>query len=121
MIPLNGWVMYETDVYTAEEMQYYTELDAEVLLFEHIFIGGAVTTRSRTAREKYGIPYNFSPFTDEYLFKAGIRFGNVEIGFRHLCTHPVIPYINSVRQVNRTPITYEGAYEEIYLRFEGRL
>ena len=107
-VPTNNWVMHETDYYMQEQNQYYVEFAIEAELFEYAFVGGTVKTRMYD-----GAKY-FSPFTDEYMFNAGLRFDMLELGFRHFCTHPVIPYIQS----NGADINYEGGYEEIYFRIE---
>jgi hypothetical protein len=53
-----------------------------------------------------------------YDFSAGVAFGPVELGFRHVCgPHPVRTY---PRITSDGPIApFEGAYNQIYLRIQG--
>jgi hypothetical protein len=112
LLPCNEWVMYESEIISPEAVQWYTHLEGEVEIGELLFIGGAVTTRMEATSISLG---GFVPFTDEYRFTLGFRFGPMEAGLRHMCTHPVIPLM----LVNDPEvITYEGSYEELYIRFE---
>lgn len=88
----------------------YVDLETEILLFNMLFVGGAV----KTYIYSYQGSTSFSPVTAEYAFNVGFRFNPVEIGFRHYCTHPVVPWLYH-RKISPQ---WEGAYEEIYLRFE---
>ena len=112
ILPNNAWLMYENQVVRPDALQYYTRLHAEIELAEVFFIGGAVTTRMEADQLQ---PGSFYPYTDEFLFTLGFRWGVMEVGFRHLCTHPIIPYI---AVSNPEVITYEGSYEEVYVRFK---
>ena len=109
----NAWLMYETDPYIMSSPSYYTELEVEVEIADMLFAGGSVKTRMWDSDGSW----TFYPFNDEYIFNAGLRFDPVEVGFRHLCTHPVIPYISATAP---DVINYEGSYDEFYIRFEIR-
>lgn len=109
-MPVNSWVMQDAGQYFIDNQQYYTQFEIEAEAFEHIFIGGSVKTMMY-ARDNYR---TFKPFVDEYMFYTGLRFGPIEAGFRHFCTHPVVTYMG----LRDTDIKYEGAYEQIYLRVE---
>ena len=91
----------------------YTELSAEVELFDLLFAGGGVRTYVTPAE---GL--NFSPNTTVYDFRAGLRRGPVEIGWRHRCFHPTIAYL-PLMDVQMAGL--EGGYDELYLRFSGRV
>ena len=110
MVPNNGWVMQEFDYHLQEQNQYYTEFEFEAEAWDTLFVGGKIKTRMYDSPDSW----TYKPFTDEYTFNAGLRFDFLEIGFRHLCTHPVIPYIRS----SGAKINYEGAYDELYFRIE---
>ena len=60
------------------ESTYYITLDAEVVLFDHLFIGGAIKTYIKDTNT-----YEFWPFESDYILKTGLRFKNLELGFRH--------------------------------------
>jgi len=108
----NEWVMYEAASDLHQSPQYYTELGARAEMFDHLFIEGMVKTRMYSRNDNY----TYRPFTDEYTIGMGLMFGNIEVGFRHFCTHPVIPYIETVSP----GIRYEGGYEELYIIFDTR-
>ena len=111
LIPTDNFVMYQVPIERVYDQAFYIQMEAEVELFDLLFIGG--TVRTYVWKKQEGI--SFWPWRDGYLFKVGLRKGPFELGFRHYCTHPVIPY--------RYPIqmNWEGAYEEIYFRVEGQL
>ena len=85
---------------------YYLDLGAEVVLFDHFFIGGETKTFMQPQLDSY----MFYPIENDYLFKAGVRFNNIEAGFRHQCNHPVGNY-----EVATNGKSY-GAFEEFYIR-----
>ena len=104
-------VMEESSRINAENI-YYITLDAEVVILDHLFIGGAVKTYFQDQKDNY----TFYPFEADYLFKAGLRFGPLELGFRHLCLHPVRPYEMYYQPQGST----DGAYEEFYIRISSK-
>ncbi|MBA7525413.1 hypothetical protein ES705_17564 [subsurface metagenome] len=91
--------------------EFYIDFNAEVTLFDLFFIGGGV----KTYIWKYNFSYTFWPNTAGYSLIAGINLGILEIGFRHYCYHPVLPWTEYIN----FDLQWEGAYEEIYVRLEG--
>ena len=89
------------------ESIYYITLDSEVILFNYLFIGGAIKTYMYGTND-----YDYWPFESDYLFKAGLRYKNIEIGFKHFCLHPVRPYEMYYQPQGST----DGSYEEFYIR-----
>ncbi len=94
------------------ESIYYVTMDAEVVILDHLFIGGAIKTYIHGT-----IDYEFWPFELDFLFKAGLRYKNIEFGFRHFCLHPVRPYEMYYQPQGST----DGSYEEFYIRIEKRM
>ncbi len=90
----------------------YITLDAEIQLFNSVFIGGAV----KTYFQDDTTDYSYLPFEADYLFKAGLRFGPLELGFRHFCLHPVRPYEMYYQPQGST----DGSYEEFYIRISNK-
>lgn len=88
----------------------YVDIDLEFALFQYAFIGGGV----KTYIYRYSNSRYFSPATVEYDFRAGLRFEPLELGFRHYCAHPVVPWVY-FREISPQ---WEGGYEELYLRLE---
>ncbi len=103
-------VMEESSRINAENI-YYITLDAEVVILDHLFIGGAVKTYFQDLKNNK----SYYPFEADYLFKAGLRFGPLEAGFRHFCLHPVRPYEMYYQPQGST----DGAYEEFYIRISS--
>lgn len=62
--------------------------------------------------------WTFAPNTTVYDFRAGLRRGPVELGWRHRCFHPTLPYL-PLRDQQITGL--EGSFDEIYLRLSGRV
>ena len=88
------------------ENVYYIHLDAEVLILDHFFIGGSTKIFTQSKNKSY----KFYPIENDFLFKAGLRFDNIEAGFRHQCNHPVLS--NGVQSQGKS----YGGYEEFYIR-----
>lgn len=90
------------------ENVYYIHFDVEVVLFDHIFIGGSI----KTFIQPDATGYEFFPIENDYLFKAGLRFKNIEAGFRYQCNHP-----GDSAGVQSQGKSY-GGFEELYIRLE---
>ncbi len=90
----------------------YLSLETELTFFNFLFVGGAV----KTYMYRYSGVKDFFPSTVEYDLGLGVRFKSVELGFRHYCTHPIVPWLYR-REVSPQ---WEGSYEELYIRVEVR-
>ena len=116
-LPQGDFAMYDVSGYFAKvyPVSYtaYVDLEAEVVVLDAFFIGGAVRT-SVWQFDHSG--WTFFPHKAVYSFSAGARFGMLEMGFRHYCIHPVIPFFGLV---DPRPI-WEGSYEEFYLRISNK-
>jgi len=109
----NGWWLYEDDhAVIAPGPSYYTELDSELWAYDTLFVRSRLRTEIDFKRIN-----SWSPYWVTYDLSLGVRFDLVEIGFRHLCTHPIQPYATVVGV--RSPVL-EGAFEEVYLRIGAR-
>ena len=95
--------------YTRNENVYYIHFDAEVLILNHFFIGGStkIFIQSNDAN------HNFFPIENDYLFKTGLRFDNIETGFRHQCNHPGDSF--GVQSQGKS----YGGFEEFYIRISS--
>ncbi len=89
----------------------YITLDAEIVFLGNLFIGGAV----KTYFQDDATDYSYIPFEADYLFKAGYRYKNLELGFRHFCLHPVRPY----EMYYPSQGSNDGSYEEFYVRISN--
>ena len=90
----------------------YTQLEVEAVIFDYFFVSGGIKTSVFPRGDRLG----FVPYESDYIFGAGIRMENIEIGYRHLCIHPTLPY----RWFLIPSVTYDGAYDEVYLRISNR-
>ena len=98
-----------------EDSGYYTSMEARVEAWA-LFAGGTVQTYMINSDGHY----SFSPLQVTYDFEAGVQWGIVEIGFRHVCgPHPVRTYPMLGGDDPVAP--FEGAYNQIYLRMEGEI
>jgi len=115
IVPQAGVLMYEPEERFAMEGAFYTELEAEVLVFNTLFAGGGVRTYVTPGSS---VVWSFAPNTTVYDFGAGLRFKDtLELGWRHRCFHPTIAYLPLFEQEVRG---MEGAYDEIYIRVQVR-
>ena len=114
LAPQVGVIQYvPTEIAVHEWEIGYTDLQAEVELFGVLFAGGGVRTYITPAGN-----LNFSPNTTVYDWRLGLRYEALELGWRHRCFHPTVPYL-PLLQPEITGL--EGSYDELYLRFEGRI
>lgn len=109
-MPMGDFVMHEPQGWASTTGSFYVEMDARVVICDILFVGGEV----KTLMYKTPDGYSFWPERMVYEFSAGVTFGPAEIGWRHMCTHPIIPYLREWPGLAR----WEGAYEEVYLRVD---
>ena len=88
----------------------YTELQVELQAFGLVFVGGGVKTMIFNHPDQ---GMSFFPYGANYNVNAGLRFRGIEVGWRHYCIHPVMPWVGLVRDYE--PV-WEGWYEEVYFR-----
>jgi len=92
---------------------FYIELSTRVWFWEHIFIGGSITTLMGFVDEK-----SFNPYFSNYMFEGGLKFGHLELFYSHDCSHPETPYAFSYRL---TSLWGEGSTDRIGFRLKGEL
>lgn len=114
-LPQGDLVMYNSEtiaeVYPVQWLG-YTDLGMEIQLGNILFVGGGVKTML-FAHPSDVLNVGFFPYGAQYRVNAGIRFRGVEVGFRHYCIHPVMPWVGIVKDYEPT---WEGWYEEVYFR-----
>jgi len=91
------------------ENVYYIHFDAEILVLNHIFIGGSTKIFIQSQNDSY----QFFPLENDFLFKTGLRFNNIEAGFRHQCNHPILS--NGVQSQGKS----YGGFEEFYIKISN--
>ena len=114
LLPNTGFVMYQPDLESVVgAVGFYTDLSASVESFG-FYVGGGMRNYFWKDRGKIG----FCPYQMTFRFDAGWRNENIEIGFRHYCMHPGVPFL----ELTGAPVCeWEGAYEELFVRIHGRL
>ncbi len=94
---------------TGNKISFYFDLETQ-LKYKGFFIGGGIKTFAGKPITKIK---EFHPYKTTYKFLVGYEYKNFQIGFRHYCIHPVVPYVTF-----DSPIIFQGAYEELYIRWE---
>ena len=119
-MPQGTFMMYDkipNDYYRREaavlDNSFFTELEAELLFFNMIYIGGGVRTIIYKSMEGY----DFDPQAANFDFNLGLKYGPIDIFFRHYCYHPIIAYMYQYE----TKLNWEGGYSELGIRIKGRI
>jgi len=115
--PLDTWRGYTPSVHVDKgaDVPLYATLGAEVEILGMVFVGFDVRTELTVKELKAG---GFSPHLMNYGFTVGLRpVEGVELGFRHHCVHPMVPYMDTLHFT----LTYEGVYQEVYLRIDKKI
>jgi len=104
--------------YFFESSNYFVDIDFELQIpislvkggTEMFYIGSSIENQFIKAPKFWGM----APRYDEYIFNAGVRFFELEIGFEHMCFHPVM--------VSSLPTTkYFSSYDKIYISIDGKM
>lgn len=109
-MPMCDFLMHDPPAYVVTTDAFYVDMEARATAWGFLFVGGEV----KTFMWKSTPGYDFSPERMLYQFNAGLTWGPLELGFRHYCTHPIMPYLWSWPGQAK----WEGAYEELYLRVD---
>jgi len=110
--PYDNMHVYVKDFWNevaGNKVSFYFDLESN-LEYKKFYIGGGIKT---FAGKSLTETRQFLPYKATYRFLAGYNFGNCQIGFRHYCTHPIVPYVTF-----DSPILFQGAYEELFIRWE---
>ena len=86
----------------------YTSLSVQAN-YKIFYIGGQM--------DSYFTPIsatNYAPFQMTFVFRAGLDFDNVKLGYEHACFHPTQPYATIIG--NEIKPKYEGGYNKIFVR-----
>ncbi len=111
--PDSDFAMYEAPARIADQVVFYMDTEAELIFSEHVYLGGGAKIHAW----KTNYDWTFWPGDIALRFSAGVRFGIFDIGVRHYCQHPVVPWITSFDYKPK----WEAAHTEIFIRAEGRI
>jgi hypothetical protein len=95
----------------------YIEPDMEFTLAKIFYFGGSINTYIYPLG--YGVGFGLTNMY--YIFRAGLRFDNFEIGYQHGCYHPIYAYERANLSNDLQRSTTEGAYNEVYIKFKGEI
>lgn len=109
-MPCNSIHIYEAE-YMKESYEFFSVLEAEILINDLFFIGGKTETLFHAKEIN-----NYIPYCVDFSFNAGLRYKLFEIGFIHRCIHPIFTY-----SIERQPVKYEGGFEKIYFKFSNTI
>jgi len=88
----------------------YTSVEVKAQ-YKNAYIGGQI--------DSYFTPatwIDYIPFQTTFIFKAGLDFGNFQLGYEHSCFHPMQPYATVIG--NEIKPKYEGGYNKFFVRIE---
>jgi len=112
-LPSNSLTVYNPPARVDYEHTFYADLGYELSYADLFYIGGGFKV--------YSWPISlgsYFPFFIDCRFNCGIRFSIFDIGYRHQCSHPVIPYF-SLDQANS--IHLDASYDELFIRISGQI
>jgi len=84
-------------------------LEPEVILFDYLHIYGKADIKMLPETR------TFYPMSIESTFKASFQYKGLELGYEHLCIHPIVP--GSVELFY--PQVYDETNNRFYIRFES--
>lgn len=109
-------INYGINEYEYENLQlnhaYQIEFKLDFYIKNIFFLKGSIKNIFHKEKNKL----SFYPDCDEYTIACGIRYKKFEIGYEHMCFHPIFPYSANNQEVNNALL--EGNYNKLYLNFE---
>ena len=109
----SGFAMYEPPIEVVDQVVFYMDMEIEAVFVDHIYLGGGA--KMHAWKKDEGI--EFWPSDVFYRAFAGVRFGIFDVGVRHYCRHPVVPWLTSFDYKPK----WEAAQTEIFIRAEGKI
>ena len=96
---------------------FQAKFEIDLYFFNLFFLHGSIQNNFNSVKNKL----EFYPDCDQYRFSTGLRYKQIEIGYEHLCFHPIFPYSANGRQKNNALL--EGSYDKFYfnLELQGKL
>ena len=108
-------VQYEPSGFINEDLynvSTFLTFSVEALIYKHVFIRGYMKVLMYPLKDTL----QFWPTALSSFFTAGVVFNGVEIGWRHICTHPIVPYIGK----NPIDLYSDQGANELYIRYETK-
>lgn len=92
---------------------YQVEFEVDFYFVNLFFIKGSINNIFHKVKNQL----SFFPDCDQYRFGCGIRIKKLEIGYEHLCFHPIFPFGTELKNISLV----EGGYNKIYIEFNTQL
>jgi hypothetical protein len=105
-------------------------MDVELQAWNLFYVGGSlgvptwVTNQTIVGYQGESVQSSFGgwPQSLQSIIRAGVRIpmtsdDSIEIGWSHLCTHPVMPY----QPIYGEQTQWEGGYDEFHIKFSGKV
>jgi hypothetical protein len=109
-LPQGKLVVYDPPAYVDVGGSFLVELGAEAS-WGPVFAGGSMQVPVWQVDEDL----NFWPSQLVSTTDMGLEFGHVRVGWKHVCAHPVTPYLAGWRDGQLVP-RWDSAFDMIYLR-----
>lgn len=92
------------------DWSYYLQFDVELIIKKLFYIKGSAKILMYKEKDSH----EFLPTALSSLFEAGIKHDGFSIGIRHICIHPIVPYLDNKNIMLFTDQTAD----EIFVRYE---
>jgi hypothetical protein len=109
-LPHGGFALYDAPAVIDVTGSFYVDMQAEAVAWGHLYLQGGMKAMMWSQADNW----TFWPHTMLYNIGAGLRWGPLDLGWRHYCVHPVMPYSILYDPV----LTSEGAWDEVFLRVQ---
>lgn len=106
-------VLYQPDgVYDRETYEYtgYIELGTTAHIMKYLYITGSIKMNVNLMKDII----HFDTRGISSYFEVGLLIGELSIGYRYFCTHPISPYYNAKKFLR----FYDERGSELFIRFE---
>lgn len=108
MFPFSTLHLYEPTGSVQDSPSFSVRYSTELLVNKHIFLRGSIDISE--------VPSSGGTFTltaGQYAVSGGFQWKSLEIGYEHMCFHPLLTYTPLRPKAN---ILYEGAIERLYIK-----
>lgn len=90
----------------------YTEIGGKVYLLKYVYLGGSSICYMYPVYNTI----NFFPTYMSFQVDAGFTFDKIEIGYKHRCSHPMVPSLYFIE-----PLSYvDSSYDKVFVRYSIR-
>ena len=112
-LPSGGFALYEAPAVVDVTGSFYVDMQAEGIAWKHLYLQGGMKAMMWSQPDDW----TFWPHTMLYNIGAGLRWGPLDLGWRHYCVHPVTPYAILYDPQLRA----EGSWDEVFLRVQVKV